>query len=521
MILRVLTAALCFWFSPHLLAGALALEDEGPPKALPFSQYEGGENPLQEVEGTPAELMEAISEFIPSSKLACAGKILAQARFTETKLAGVDAESDNSVWLKNAGIVSDYQLKLKDSPCLATLIGKYYEDKDRFPNARSKKNKPDQVNGRPSLMAAAGEGTYKDTPKGFYFDKALELTAGDSLLATEIIGYCGHDDQNQNEVGLVNFNNKSTDHLEDYIKRKSYNAEEIVGNSLASDMVNFANNEEIKNIREKKFAYLNVKCPVDGSHFYAPGAVHPDLMLDKESIEKIASIQAPTKGAGVLPGKSYHANGASLISCRLKSCDLSDDKIERLQKLVAVFYRTKRIKDAQEKYSSIIRLMMKDFGPIFLKKENTEVLHSDEFAQKAEKWMNDNRDAIIKEGGGEFFSKNRAKMTWKEMLVGMDSSIGHGYLFSRPKASGYIEGNYDLDNDPSFNDCVKFIGHQRCTDVKEKYRTWYTDVEWTAKVQKLGSKFGSKNCPAGEQKLEERACTALDQLELRIGSCSQ
>ena len=35
-------------------------------------------------------------------------------------------------------------------------------------------------------------------------EKALEITGGDPLLAMEIIGYCGHDDQLQNEFTAKN-----------------------------------------------------------------------------------------------------------------------------------------------------------------------------------------------------------------------------------------------------------------------------------------------------------------------------
>jgi hypothetical protein len=493
-------------FSMYSYGGALSLSSMYP-SLLPFQQ--AGNEPMT-VDSAPADLefLEYANGVLPSNQLTCSAEVLSQTVRSSAQNYG--REDLRETWYRNSGVIAHYQNMLAASPCFSVLMGDYYR---RIKDSESKpsRSSEDTVNRRPALNARAGMGSYANTPPGTYHELALEITGGDPALAMELIGYCGHDDQNQNDYTIISFENESSKNtILSYMQRGAAAQADLVGNEIAESMFEMTYLDEINEVRQGTTSRLEIKCPKHDSAFYAPGAIHSELALPANTVEEIAAVQAPSMGAGVLPAKNYHLTFSATIGCRLAQCGVSQERAQSLMAFVAKKYRARRLKQTQRKYMRWKGLIESEFDIRW----GDNIVMSEEFGERVSNWMRENQEEIKEVVGQEFFTTNRARITWEMLRKSIDTSI----VFQPSMIDRYLDGeteNFMGRRNAFMRNCGRALSRPRCEAGLEHAKTWLMDFKWSQQQQRIGAGFGHGQCENTErlnyEDIEQRACRLLDQ----------
>lgn len=529
--LTTLTIILQFYWSQCFAAAApIKPKEEDVVKGIlsPVDQ-----KPLEKKENKLLERIDGLTDVIPSHALNCVEEELMAIKATELEESGAQ-----ETWLSNSGVVADYYLKASQNPCFAVLLEDYYSKvKKKFSSLKIDPDQGDRVNSRPALNSGAGSGSFKEIEKGELWQLALETTAGDSDLAMELIGYCGHDDQFQNFGGIVVGSEGKSESLDQVFDFLSYKAEKsATANAVDADsfdqaleLIQDANKAFVSEMKDavskgKNFS-LQVACPKMTSHFYAPGAVSEELMLPDDLIQKIARLQSPTKGASALPGKAYHGNFAALLSCRLKTqCGLTHSMTHFLVTKLAKAYRAVRLNALANKYMKVKELIEETFDLNWNDEQRLTKL-----MPEIQSWVEDpkNKQLLLKYGLDELFSGQKRALNWEKTKEYIDTAILYrGGINGKTFTAIPLSAGRDPFHDPDYH---KIHGvpqtsycpgwsEERCDKARNRHETWMVDFEWTEKQQELGIDFAYKNCGKGPTHLDKNSCQALKKhMEKPIG----
>lgn len=443
--------------------------------------------------------------LVPSEKLNCVKDVLGKTLLARSSGAGADA-----VWKSNSSVKAYNQLRLSKSPCLAVLTDRYYKDLNKLKS--QDRGAADRLpNERPALNARLGQGSFADQKPGFALTSALAIAQGNRALAMAMIGHCGHDDIENTLPTVIDFakSPESASVVSAYLKSVKAGRKD---RSLALDRI-------ISEVENKGRTGLAVQCPRASSAFYAPGALGADVDISADTKKQIASLQAPTKGPGALPGKGYHTSFAAVMGCRLGACGLSEDTSARVLSTIANRYRLSRQGATISGYDNVRNLIEAQFG---INWHDTQGLAREEKAISA--WLSSEagRQAVIAGGGEEFFAENRAPLSWETWKRNIDASV-----LARSGKAGEVWNAPPISagRDPYFQDgtggprpqqsfCPGWP-EERCAKARERRDTWNTDVDWTEAQQRAGGQFGAKLCAgqaSTDDAIEAQACQALQRL---------
>lgn len=494
-------------------AGIAILQSEG--QRLGYPGFRPTNEPLPLPGGALADLTEDLARIAPE-KVQCLQRVLARTLAGKAKTGTAEKTEDVPIWLANAGVRSHYQVLMSKSPCLATLTEKYYR-RLREGEAKTPPAGGDRLpkSGRAALNAVVGQGSFADHRPGFALDEALALSGGRRSLAMAMVGYCGHDDEQNSVPFVVEFSNeKSRKALLRHLDSLTAKNGETPGRGLKADY------ERMKSMIDSGGrGEMFVKCPARHSSFYAAGSLGAEVDIPAEKKAAIARVQAPNKGAGSLPGKSYHTQFAATMGCRLAGCGLSEERTKQVLQLIASRYRLKRLTDAEKKYDGIRRLIEDRFD---LNWDDTQAL--DRSGKEISAWIGSEagEKAIRQAGGDEFLSGNNAKISWENWRRNIDAAMlgrggtpGKTFIYE-PMSTGR-DPYWDpaAPHKPPKSFCPGW-SEERCNEARAKYDTYRTDMDWTEAQQAAGGGFGARFCakdPVGDDaELEGQACAALDRL---------
>jgi hypothetical protein len=472
-----------------------------------------------------AELSGWLNENLPGTTTCALNSIMEMLR-SRVVHKETEVSSQVPIWMQNSGVVAYYQNQLRESPCLAILMGEFYSPSNIIsPNGDGSGD--DLIpNGsrRASLAAFAGRGSFSATSPGHYYEQAKQIAEGDPVLAMEILGYCGHDDVGQNRNDTTSFSNdESALAVSNYLRRRASIPNDKTTTDLAHTMDRLVNGSLFQAIQAGGVAQTDIRCPSGASSFYAPGAIHPYIALSDETVRTIASVQAPSRGAQVLPAKAYHGTFAAVMGCKLASCGLGPEMAGKVMSGFGLTYRRIRMKQTTESYMRLAQLVQSELNVEIFNESDNETLFSDEFARRFAEWFEHRRPVITKEIGGEELYVANTRLSWNRMLGNMDAAnlylwSGYGHVRS------YLNGSWDSTiNDYISNPAICTMGAERCRKAMDTLETWMVDFKWTKEQQMRGAEFGARKCSGHNNSIsnEQRACHALNQKHLPLSPCSQ
>lgn len=506
LVFNLFTLLLALAFIPASIAGVVALDVATPfsatTEALPVRDCGGGA-----VDRGLRDMLE-VSSYLTTKKIDCSRRVLEEVTLMKSTLEA----SGTELWQSNSSMNMSQQLRLSRSPCLAVLTDRFYSDLgDDF-----KQNPPGagadilEKSARPSLAAEAGKGSFEKYPPGFVLAKALNLSKNHRSLAMALIAHCGHDDQNNQLETIVDFSaEKSRKVLTGYYKRQ------MAKKSMASE-----GEEELENIANGGRARLSVPCPKPSSPFYVAKALGENVDIPAELKQRIAKVQAPTMGAGALPGKAYHLNFGAIVGCRLAECGVEKNSIQSTLAFIAKQYRTQRLTGTSSRYLVALTLIEDHFD---LNWRDEKSLNAK--GKEISDWLNskEGKKELAKMGAGELASNDRGDLSWDAWKTSIDSSVlfrggipGDSGMFQARVLSEGKDPYYDPKtvNKPQTSFCPGW-SEERCNGARARYETWMADYEWSEAQQRVGGGFGAEFCqkdPANDFEIEEQACAALEKL---------
>jgi hypothetical protein len=490
------------------LAGVVILKDE-----VPFDITED-DLPV-EVCGTTFTRqaihdLVAISDYVTTEKMRCAREVFMDAFVVESESKNAPGATD--VWKSNSSMNMSQQLRLSRSPCLAVLTNRFYTDvHDRFDNFRPEGSKEDVLpkSERPSLIAEAGKGSFAELKPGFLMDQAVKLAGGRKSLAMAMVAHCGHDDQNNQIPTVVDFSSASARKVvTDYLQRKA--------GSIDRD----DDQERIDHILKGGRMSATISCPKPNSPFYVAKALGAGADIDPALKKKIAQVQAPTKGGGVLPGKAYHTNFGAIIGCRLAACGVSKGNIQSWLALIANRYRAHRMNYLAADYLTVREIVEERFDVNWNNEKGMKAI-----GNEISEWLNskEGKQELVKRGAEALASDDRGKMEWSAWQSNIDSAIlvrgavpGQQSVFQAVRFSEGRDPYHDPNtvNKPQTSYCPGW-SEERCNESRKRYETWMIDFDWSEAQQRAGGGFGADFCGpdlANDSEVEQQACEALKKL---------
>lgn len=260
-------------------------------------------------------------------------------------------------------------------------------------------------------------------PPGLVFQKALAIAEGDARLALKIIAVCGHD-------------------------------------NLVS--------------QHQEFSF----CPPEDSFFYYPQGLAAAADISNELKTAIARIQAPKKGATVLPAKAYHVYAAAFLTCELISNQMNRYFAENLQIYAAQTYREIRIL-SEKKQQQVLFEQLKQV-PIAKKM----------FAEK--KTLHEVLSEVLKlkpsyhgDQSLEFYQK--VPFRFHKFDQSYEREFNQEVERLSLKMLAYL--SYES---PIF--CQKLGSAAECFQVEKVHRQWAIDELWTKEQHRAGAVFARQVC---------------------------
>lgn len=389
--------------------------------------------------------------------------------------------SDGSVGGGNKGIIS-YFKDVYSSPtpaakCLnlkAQLFYKFIDNRDRL---RASPNSG-PLQGRPSLQTRVEQ---SELEPGWVWKKAMQLTNNDPNEAMMIIGLCGHDDTGGREQGI---NRQNIDHEEKSRLNKKF------GKSIL-----WENNEISKFV-----------CPDQNSLFYFPGSLNKKADISENLKKKIASVQAPNKGASVIPAKYYHVYGGAFMACKMIQDGVSKSAAKDYpQKFVSVYRRARMCSEAQimkkraDLVNSKFQIALQEAAMNEKNQMNVvSYLESLDPADCLGLFSGERRSIAAnicgrirddKKYAEKFIDRSFAGKMYFEQQNCPSSQSGQLTDAMRAFSAG-PQNAFDFNNE--FN-CSN-IPSSTCESSKKVLDTWRVDFEWTMEQQNAGARFAAENC---------------------------
>ncbi len=328
-------------------------------------------------------------------------------------------------WLrgKNAGLVQYFSARLKNDAQFFVQAKAFYSEIQAIDQDMMLKGILGKI---PSLADESGKGVYKDFQPGWLWNLAMKHSQNNPRVAIELISLCGHDDVPQ------------------YESLESRHGEKI-------------------------------SCPIYlGTMFYVPKALGKDADISDNLKSKITSVQAPTKGMGILPSKSYHIFGSALFSCVMKAEDLSNAEIEASNSLIARAYRVVDLRNR-----SIV-------GRLYSEKSEFELR------------------ADCKASRGicpSFWVGNAYDQAREDRFIAAKLSEYDSYAlierWKMIKQAPIVNLPIDIDltiDEAKLKDTPDGWSRQRFEIAVNRLRTYAVDIEWTAEQHAAGSRFAQAHC---------------------------
>ncbi len=454
---------------------------------------------------------------------------------------------------QNVGLTRYHQNLLKQSPCFDELAGQFYLsihndvffDSLDFIQIRLKSG---TIN---NSVNSPINGNLVDLGKkpGWLWDKAMKFAQGDSLLAIQLIGVCGHDDTMQLGETTKIGSRVSSRQWQNQINEKLQSSalkEKIIQTSqraaLEKKQYSYLESETLMSIIKSRYDFENgVTCPDPGSAFYFPKALGQDADITSELKDKIVRLQAPTLGAKAIKSKSYHVLGAALTTCQL------------VQRGVPDFIAIQMIKGAVNAYrSGRLCQILKNSSPYSGPREPKDLQNI--IREERKKIQQCFREEVKKDPAGTTYStfsivpvfdkttdKNDCAIaSLLPYQVWMDSDITDEILFNKiarkvaeidtqdlflkskkykdakncegPQLSDSVyEYMNEYGKEGSENPCPQQWSWQRCNAARTVMATYAVDFEWSEAQQLAGYQFAKKNCRRydSDKSIEVMSCKAL------------
>jgi hypothetical protein len=384
-----------------------------------------------------------------------------------------------------------------------------------------------------NIDSKVGDQNTKDLKPGWLWGLAMKHSGGNSSIAMDLIGMCGHDDTAQSNFAYKDSSDEAMLEISDRIKilkeRKQILEKQIKQSAKDSkiDTREFIGltrdfsrlTSQIKKLEKETFLKREMPCPPGGSAFYSPGGLGAEADISDDLKQKIKKIQNP-KGAVRIPAKHYHVYGSAFMACKLINDGMGPDKAVLIQKQAARMYRgirmcssSNELEESSEALKKIFEADLKSTNSepadIILRKLNANNFTGDCKDLKGEQYEFCNSvieafgDVSIDFRGNQELARNKIKgrlaridaaELYKAWYVGGYKILGAQV----PCTDVRLGGPRNLMD---ANNSVSFVGARPSGWSKEKYdlatkvlATWDVDFEWTVAQHEAGSKFAAKNC---------------------------
>lgn len=454
---------------------------------------------------------------------------------------------------QNVGLTQYHQNLLKENPCFDELAGQFYSSihndvfydsldfiQIRFKSGTMNNSVNSPING--NLMDLGKK-------PGWLWDKAMKFAQGDSLLAIQLIGICGHDDTMQLPDNSKMASRYVSNQWQNQINQKvnspelKYKMHQLAQNLLftKTKYPNLGNDVLMTALKDRYDFKNGIPCPDPGSAFYFPKTLSQDADISEELKSKIIRLQSPTMGAKAIKSKSYHILGAALTTCQL------------VQRGVPDFIAIKMIKGAVNAYrSGRLCQILKNSSPYFGPREPKELQNT--ILQQRKNMQQCFREEVKKDTTGTTYStfsvipvfdkanykKDCAIASLLPYQVWIDSDITDEILLNKIvrkvaeldtqdlflKSKNYKDAKncegpqlsdsvYEYMNEygkeGSENPCPQQWSSERCSSVRTVMATYSVDFEWSEAQQLAGYQFAKKNCRRydSEKSIEVMSCKAL------------
>ena len=280
--------------------------------------------------------------------------------------------SDSGIQRQNKGVAAYMSKNFSEGDCFQTLVKAFYKEiKIRDGKQKPSVERKNFFEGRPSLADKAGAGSHRDVSKGWLWKTAMRHTKNNSNLAMALIATCGHDDTGQGNYSWVdssidakeelkktiNANKDGIKKLQEEIGQISADDEKL--NSIAMRLSQLISHNNF--LKEQTGVQRYMACPSNQSKMYLPESLGEGVDIPESLKNKISSVQAPTKGAQVLPAKHYHVYGGAFMACQLIQEGISPDKAIFMQKQAARFYRGIRMCEMTKNYGGRREKLVKQY----------------------------------------------------------------------------------------------------------------------------------------------------------------
>ncbi len=305
-------------------------------------------------------------------------------------------------------------------------------------------------------------------------------------------------------------------------------ARQLIQNNLEEDCAN----DVVKGVSSGFSLDQKFTCP-GYDRMFVPGSLGAQTDIPPALKQKIAQIQAPSKGAKVLPAKYYHTIAATMSSCFLiragipkflvnqitmgainayragRLCQtisgggdvlLSKPK-ETWQKMIAELRANPSVCPGSDWNSNqpgqcLVKTVLKS-ELIFDKDITTEILHR----------KLDNRIAMSK-----------AKQMFRDSPAYKDSSECSPVQLTTAVREYFEKHGTGGKRNP----CEPSESPEECAKIRDIMATWAVDFEWSEAQHQAGVEFAAKNCPplAANQNPVGKACEAYAKIKPQNAAAS-
>ena len=344
----------------------------------------------------------------------------------------------------NVSLIQFNQQRFHQNPCFQKLAGYFYDEIERQDLTTYAREGLSQrkLRRRASLADVAGSGKFASIKSGWLWELALKYSGNSKTLALQLIGVCGHDDVISERMTFPP--------LQPEAERCRAQTQE----RLNWDLCDKSDNECYQMFQ----SYKNRGCPARYSLMYLPASLGTDVDIADSLKAEIAKIQAPAKGAEVLPAKAYHVLTSAFSSClALERCtdEMACPYVFYVGSKTAInIYRAKALCDGLISGSPVIR------SEILLRKYPLP---------------------LVKRACSSF-----TNVTKLESVI---------QSFSERDCGDYST--------------------EKCQQELAKLKTFAIDFEWSRAQNKVGFDFAVKNCPRLAKDADPLAesCSVLQNLE--------
>lgn len=436
----------------------------------------------------------------------------------------------------NAGIVAYNTKLLAENTCFSSLVESFYLDLAKLDlKAMGDRSSFANVNDINSLAETT---INTGVSESVIWDFAIKKAGGDPNLAMSLIGVCGHDNTEQLEGdSYTSTCTMGGQCVESKVKgQKAINDEDklneffkynrmTVERAMALWKPTTVSQKKYKEESLKYFASASIEdnetgCPNNSSIMYLQGSLGEETLLSKDLVNEIAKIQAPNKGASVLPGKYYHTIGAAVMTCSLVREGVPSFAIRRIQSTLINTYRMTRLCEQISDNRGEDYISKMDINEILesamrVREDKSICVKSEEEDEDTgEIWYNfddTNKDCRFLDRFKEIlFEKDIDESILKSKFLRRKAEINASNLFKDKVAS--IDECSKIQITKSNINKMKEVAESKatclnitsedCQSAKDVLKTWWVDFEWSEAQHLKGAEFAINNCKPENDYLE-------------------